>query len=76
MAHPIHLHGTQFQVLGRASRGRFLPEAQRAWKDTVNVRPGETVSILFRHEHAGLWMYHCHILQHEDAGMMATLRVA
>ena len=76
MDHPFHLHGTQFQVLARATRERFVEEGRSAWKDTVNVRPGETVSILFRHQHPGLWMYHCHILDHEDAGMMGTLRVA
>jgi bilirubin oxidase len=75
MDHPFHVHGTQFQVLSRSWRGSAVAERYLAWKDTVNVRAGETVSIAFRHEHAGLWMYHCHILEHEDAGMMAVLQV-
>ena len=75
MDHPFHLHGTRFQVLSRTTRGREIPEPRLAWKDTVNVRPGETASIAFVHEHPGLWMYHCHILEHEDAGMMGVLRV-
>ena len=76
MDHPFHVHGTQFQVLSRLFRGWAVAEPYLAWKDTVNVRPDETVTIAFRHEHAGLWMYHCHILEHEDAGMMAVLQVS
>lgn len=67
MDHPFHLHGTQFQVLSAPVL---------AWKDTVNVRPGQSVTIAFRHDHPGRWMYHCHILAHEDAGMMGVLRVS
>lgn len=47
-----------------------------AWKDTVNVPPREGVAIALRHEHPGLWPYHCHILDHEDEGMMGVLRVS
>ncbi|MBX0328376.1 multicopper oxidase domain-containing protein [Oscillochloris sp. ZM17-4] len=84
MAHPIHIHGGQFQVIGRA----VLPELQagwagvkdgyldEGWKDTVLVMPGERVRLLmaFR-DHAGAFVYHCHNLEHEDAGMMRNYRV-
>jgi bilirubin oxidase len=75
MDHPFHVHGTQFQVVSRTSGGRATPEPRLAWKDTVNVLPGETVAFLVRQDEAGLRMYHCHILEHEDAGMMGVLSV-
>lgn len=75
MDHPFHIHGTQFQVVARSLGGRTAPEPWLAWKDTVDVRAGETVALKVRHDLPGLRMYHCHILEHEDAGMMATLNV-
>lgn len=70
--HPFHLHGFQFQVLDRNG----VPEPFRAWKDTVNVPKHETVRLVVRYEDfPGKWMYHCHILAHEDAGMMGVLEV-
>lgn len=75
MDHPFHLHGTQFQVLARQTGARTEPEPFRAWRDTVNLRPNETVRLAFRQELPGLRMFHCHILEHEDLGMMAQLMV-
>ncbi|MDS0795864.1 multicopper oxidase family protein [Burkholderia pseudomultivorans] len=75
MDHPFHLHGTQFQVIERASDGARTPEPFRAWRDTVNVRSGETVTILTTQDMPGERMFHCHILEHEDLGMMGTLKV-
>ncbi|WP_252996930.1 multicopper oxidase domain-containing protein, partial [Burkholderia sola] len=75
MDHPFHLHGTQFQVIERASGGSRTSEPFRAWRDTVNVRSGETVSILVTQDMPGERMFHCHILEHEDLGMMGTLKV-
>ncbi len=70
--HPFHLHGFQFQVLDRNG----VAEPYRAWKDTVNVPKHETVRIIVRYDDfPGRWMYHCHILAHEDAGMMGVLEV-
>jgi FtsP/CotA-like multicopper oxidase with cupredoxin domain len=71
MEHPFHLHGFFFQVLdddGAASPLR--------WKDTVNI-PGEsTVRIAWMpDDRPGRWMYHCHILEHHAAGMMASFEV-
>ena len=72
MDHPFHLHGFQFQVLDRNG----VPEPFRRWKDTVNVPKHETVRFIVRYEHyPGKWMFHCHILAHEDHGMMGILEI-
>jgi FtsP/CotA-like multicopper oxidase with cupredoxin domain len=80
MAHPIHLHGPQFRVLSRtgASKNPLREGINDAgWIDTVLVLPGETVraEITFS-KHPGLYLYHCHILEHEDMGMMRNFRIA
>lgn len=80
MAHPLHLHGRQFRVLGRsgASATSVLGAGlvDDGWTDTVLVRPGEAVraQVTFS-RHRGLFLYHCHILEHEDLGMMRNFRV-
>jgi FtsP/CotA-like multicopper oxidase with cupredoxin domain len=72
MDHPFHLHGFQFQVLDRDGE----PEPFVSWKDVVNVPKRQTVRIIVRfHNFPGKWMFHCHILEHEDAGMMGVLEV-
>ena len=72
MDHPFHLHGFQFQVLDRNG----VPETQRRWKDMVNIPKHETVRIIVRYDdNPGKWMFHCHILDHEDHGMMGILEV-
>lgn len=75
MDHPIHIHGTQFQVVSRTARGITVPASYPAWFDTVNVPAGESVTIKTRQMLPGKRMFHCHILPHEDAGMMAVLDV-
>lgn len=84
MAHPIHLHGPQFRVLERhvetglrkdwqALQGGLTDEG---WKDTFLMMPGERVKILVHFtRHRGLFLYHCHNLEHEDMGMMRNYRV-
>jgi FtsP/CotA-like multicopper oxidase with cupredoxin domain len=72
MDHPFHLHGFQFQILDRDG----VPEPYRSWKDVVNVRKHERVRIVVRlDDFPGRWMFHCHILDHEDHGMMGILEV-
>jgi bilirubin oxidase len=72
MDHPFHLHGFQFQVLDRNG----VPEPFPSWKDTVNVPKHETVRFIVRYENfPGKWMFHCHILDHEDQGMMGVLEI-
>ncbi|MBA4710808.1 multicopper oxidase family protein [Aquitalea aquatica] len=75
MDHPFHIHGTQFQVLARTDDGVWQDEPFLAWRDVVNIPAGETVRLRFVQHLPGLRMFHCHILEHEDAGMMATLDV-
>ena len=72
MDHSFHLHGFQFQVIDRNG----VPEPFRAWKDIVNVPKHETLRFIVRYDdYPGRWMYHCHILDHEDHGMMGILEV-
>lgn len=69
--HPMHLHGHTFLVLEHDSRqtvGRLL--------DTVLIGGGESCKVAFVADNPGTWMFHCHILGHADAGMMATIHVA
>jgi len=67
-AHPFHLHGFFFQVLS--------PEGPLEWKDTVNVPVGGTVRFAVKYDdRPGMWMFHCHILDHAEAGMMGSLMV-
>jgi blue copper oxidase len=73
MGHTFHYHGVQFQVLSRD--GRQPPLNERGWKDTILVNPNETVKVIARFDYKGLYMYHCHILEHEDAGMMGQFEV-
>jgi spore coat protein A len=72
--HPVHLHGTQFQVLGRGSGG--AGEYDDGWKDTVELSPGTEVRLAVRFTAArGRYVAHCHNLEHEDMAMMAAIQV-
>jgi FtsP/CotA-like multicopper oxidase with cupredoxin domain len=85
MAHPIHLHGQQFQVLSREIEGMRQEEYKTVkegfldtgWKDTVLVMPGEEIVIAkpFQ-DYKGLFLYHCHNLEHEDLGMMRQFYIS
>ena len=72
MAHPFHVHTNKFQIISQ--NGQPMPYL--AWKDVVSVSPGETVRIRmpFR-DYTGKTVYHCHVLDHEDRGMMGTLEI-
>ena len=70
--HPMHLHGHTFRVMSRQGR----PTAHREWLDTVLIAPNERIEIAFVADNPGDWMFHCHILEHQAAGMMGTVRVA
>ncbi|MGH7524690.1 MAG: multicopper oxidase family protein [Gemmatimonadales bacterium] len=72
MDHPFHLHGFQFQILDRNG----VPEPYPSWKDVVNVPKHESVRFIVRlDDFPGEFMFHCHILDHEDHGMMGILEV-
>lgn len=75
MDHPFHVHGTQFQIVETELNSVRTVAPYRVWKDTVNVRAGETVRIKIRQDFPGLRMLHCHILEHEVQGMMAIQQV-
>ena len=92
MPHPMHIHGFQFQVLERMTMEGAMPNpfgpllgadarlpADRGWKDTVLVWPGETVKVAidFSHPFEGeqRYVFHCHNLEHEDEGMMVNYRI-
>ncbi len=76
MDHPFHLHGMFFEVL----EINGVKQTRRGWKDTVNVPmakgsvPG-TMRFAVRYETLGMWMFHCHILEHAERGMMGDLMV-
>jgi FtsP/CotA-like multicopper oxidase with cupredoxin domain len=73
MHHPFHLHGAgRFLVLSRDG----VAEPNLVWKDTVLVRTGQVVDILFDVTNPGLWMAHCHIAEHMQSGMMFSFTVA
>lgn len=84
MAHPMHIHGVQFQVVSRQIDPQYegawqtLAEGiiDEGWHDTVLVAPGERVQVIMRFTEPGLFPYHCHILEHEDGGMMRNFLVA
>lgn len=84
MIHPLHIHGLQFQVLERQVAAQVSSGYEtvrqgyvdEGWKDTVMLMPGERVKLLLRFEDfTGMYVYHCHNLEHEDAGMMRNYLV-
>jgi len=78
MAHPFHIHGVHFQVLTRNQAAPGLRD--QGVKDTVLVPVQEPVELLVKFSHpataAAPFMYHCHVLEHEDQGMMGQFSVS
>jgi FtsP/CotA-like multicopper oxidase with cupredoxin domain len=70
-AHPIHLHGFFFQEVDE----KGIPVSPRAWKDTIHVAVDATKRFLVKLDRPGSWMFHCHILDHAEAGLMSTVDV-
>jgi len=77
MPHPFHIHGCSFKILSRNSMSPYANE--KGLKDTVLLYGGETVEVAVKFDHIATknypYMYHCHILEHEDAGMMGQFTV-
>ncbi len=69
--HPMHLHGQFFRLIARDGK----PVDERFWRDTILIGPEESVDIGLVPLDKGLWAYHCHILEHAEAGMMSVVRV-
>lgn len=81
MPHPMHVHGVRFRVIER-DRASPAPSdlaegiVDAGFKDTVLVFPGERVRLLLTPTEPGLFLYHCHNLEHEDGGMMRNYLVS
>ncbi len=77
VAHPFHIHDIQFNVI--EEHGIAIPPTQRGWKDVVLVMPEDSVKFLTKFETftnpTVPYMYHCHLLHHEDDGMMGSFIV-
>jgi FtsP/CotA-like multicopper oxidase with cupredoxin domain len=69
--HPMHVHGMFFKVLARNG----TPVDEPYWRDTTLVHGQETVDVGLVPLDPGLWMLHCHILEHAESGMMTTVEV-
>ncbi|HSF42795.1 MAG TPA: multicopper oxidase domain-containing protein [Thermoanaerobaculia bacterium] len=71
--HPFHIHVNPFEVLEKDSSGRVI---RRYWKDTILVKPGQPLTLRSRYEvFDGKFVLHCHILDHEDRGMMQYVEI-
>lgn len=76
LPHPIHLHGTQFQIVSRQGGRNLVYPYETGWKDTALAMPQEIVEVLVRFDtYPGVFPLHCHNLQHEDMGMMLNIEV-
>jgi FtsP/CotA-like multicopper oxidase with cupredoxin domain len=71
MFHPFHLHGQWFQILTRDGQAANEP----GLKDSVYVGGGQEVTVMSWFRNPGAWMYHCHIPEHAENGMMGHMIV-
>lgn len=75
--HPIHLHGVHFQVLERMGGRGQLSASESGWKDTVLLLPREKVKLIIPFANlSGVFVFHCHNLEHEDDGMMLQYQLS
>jgi FtsP/CotA-like multicopper oxidase with cupredoxin domain len=73
--HPVHVHGGQHRILSReGGRGQLMPW-ERGLKDTALLFPGERIRMAVRFTEPGIFLLHCHNLEHEDGGMMSNFEV-
>lgn len=75
MDHPFHIHGTQFEIIEFMENAISSKPAYRSLKDTVNLKPYQSVRVRCKQDFKGLRMFHCHILEHEALGMMGQIEV-
>ena len=71
--HPFHIHGTQFKIISRDDAE--VGANEQGLKDSVLVESGERVKLLVTFPEKGIFPYHCHILEHEDNGMMGLIEI-
>jgi len=69
--HPMHLHGHSFRIVSRNGK----PNPRKEWRDTVLVPPRESADLAFVADQPGDWMFHCHVTDHQEAGMMGVIRI-
>jgi len=67
--HPIHLHGGHFQVVSINGD----PPEREMWKDTMEIPAGKYIDVAVKFHYPGHWMLHCHIIDHEDNGMLTMI---
>lgn len=73
--HPVHVHGGQHRILSREGGRAGVLSWERGRKDTALLLPGERIRMAVEFRHAGIFLLHCHNLEHEDAGMMSNFEV-
>jgi FtsP/CotA-like multicopper oxidase with cupredoxin domain len=74
--HPMHIHGVQFQVLHRMGGRNEIIASEKGWKDTILVMPEEKVKVIMTFpQYTGVFVFHCHNLEHEDDGMMLNYEI-
>jgi blue copper oxidase len=74
--HPMHIHGAQFQIIERMGGRNQIMASEKGWKDTVLVLPGEKVKVIMTFpQYTGMFVFHCHNLEHEDDGMMLNYKI-
>jgi FtsP/CotA-like multicopper oxidase with cupredoxin domain len=74
--HPMHIHGVQFQVMERSGGRGSRIVTENGWKDTVLLMPGEKVKVIMTFpQEKGVFVFHCHNLEHEDDGMMLNYEI-
>ena len=72
--HSFHIHAVQFQILD--INGEPPPPELSGWKDTILIWPGDQFRVITRFQsYPGVYMYHCHLLEHEDNGMMGQFEI-
>jgi len=76
MDHPLHIHGTAFQLVASSHVNSASDPRLNAFMDVVNLIPGEQIRIRLRIDTPGRRMFHCHILEHEAQGMMGVINVS
>lgn len=76
MDHPLHIHGTAFQLVASSRANSASDPRLNAFMDVVNLTPGEQIRIRLRIATPGRRMFHCHILEHEAQGMMGVINVS
>ena len=74
--HSFHLHATSFVVTSVNGKTPNASYGYAGWQDTIYIRPADVIKIAVPITSSkGMYVYHCHILEHEDVGMMGTLDV-